>query len=353
MPQTTIREVARAAGVSIGSASDILSDTPRCRYRPDTVARVRAAAAQSGYRPDALARSLRRGRTNFVGVTIGAGTAPVLSALVVHIRTALAAHGFQPVLADLPGTTPDGVRPGDLTPSNFAGIISADLAFETAPLPRSLVEACPTVAVYPTSNADLDCVTVDRARAMEMAVAHLIELGHHRIAFTCLSDGEHPTNEPKLRGWHAAKARYGIDPDGRYSIPVPKEFAGPRTRGHYVADALAALDPLPSALIATSDDIALSVSGVLTGRGWRLPENLSVIGFDGVFYAEYVWPPLTTVAQPLERIAEEAAARLKSLVDARRAGRPLPPARTLVEPQLIVRNSTLPFASWKQPRFAG
>lgn len=353
MPQTTIREVARAAGVSIGSASDILSGSPRSSYRADTIQRVKAAAAETGYRPDALARSLRRGRTNFVAITLGAGGSPMLSALVVHIRAALAAHGFQPVLADLAGLASDGLQAGDLAPSNLAGIISADLAFETTPLPAALLDACPVVTVYPTSNTNIDCVTTDRARAMEMAVAHLVELGHRRIAFTCLSDDAHPTNAPKLRGWRSAKARYGIDADGRYTIPVPREFANPRTRGDYVADAIAALKPTPSALVATSDDIALSASGVLTGRGWRLPENLSMVGFDGVFYAEYVWPPLTTLAQPLKRVAEQASARLKLLVDARGAGSPLPPTCTLIEPELIVRNSTLPVAAWKEPRSAG
>lgn len=348
MAQVTIREVARAAGVSIASVSDILSDTPRCSYRADTVARVRDAASRTGYRPHAMARSLRSGTTNFVGVALGAGVAPLISSLVVNIRHALARHGFQPMLVDFSRLDPARDDASALPMHMLAGLISADLSLEQdgSALPGVAGE-CPIVAVYPTSRIDVDCVTTDRTRAVEMAAGHLVELGHSRIAFGQMANPTHPVNEPKVRGWKNVRERHGIDPDGRYTVSLPIGLSGTEAYARYFADALCRMDPPPSAFISMSDDVALATIGILSSRGWRIPENLSVVGFDGVFYGRFVWPALTTISQPLELIAESAAARLETLIRERRSGETAAPAHQFVEPELVVRSSTLPFASWK------
>lgn len=345
MGTVTIRDVAKKAGVGIASVSDILSGAMRRNYKPDIVARIRHAARELSYRPHSMASALRRQESTLVGIAVSDRLPPIMTSLIGHLRTAAINEGYHPVFLEALAEE-SGALPGR---NLLAGIFSADLALESG-IPTAygvLQKEVPVIALYPNPCRTIDCITTDRARAIGMSVEHLFGLGHRRIAYAEVMAKDNAVIEPKIRGWNEAKLTHGIDPDGRYSIAIPDSVSSIPERAAAVVAVLTQMEAPPTALVCGSDDVALAVIGRLSGLGWRIPENLSVVGFDGVFYGEYCWPPLTTIAQPIERIAQEAVTRLIGRIAAHRDGEIPTVETTLIEPVLRRRGSTCGIEAYK------
>jgi DNA-binding LacI/PurR family transcriptional regulator len=350
----TIREVAKEAQSSITSVSHILRESNGYSYHADTIARVREAADRLGYQAHAAARLLRQQQRTIIGIAVRTEilTRPSLNPLIVATERELAAYDYQTTLIDPSQMIPSHSRTPFPSPEMVAGIISADLSMETK-VPefyQALQTKLPVVALYPVKEATVDYVTTDRACAIEMAVQHLVELGHCRIAFAENIERGGVTTISKMRGWKRARTKYALAAEPEYTINLPEALSNPSritNAGRYIAAAFAAMKRPATALICTGDEMAMSAMRHLQESGVRVPTDVSVIGFDGVSYGEYISPPLTTIAQPWDEIARCSVQRLIELIEQRRSGAVLPqaeppPVARLLKPVLVVRSSTAP-----------
>lgn len=334
MPKTTIREVAQVAGVSIATVSDILRATEKSAcYNGDTAARVRAAAEDLGYEANGAARLLRLKKTNLVGLAINV-EATHLTPLVQAAHKALKEKGYEPIFME--------VGPGYSTSPFFnmqmlAGIISADtkMMSEVPEFYEKLHHKLPVIALYPMPSKSIDCVTTNRIRLIEMAVEHLVALGHRQIAFAEYGPCLFPTDALKVEGWKRALAKFPIDPHPRYRISYDYGTA----KVPAICDALVSMTPPPTALICEIN-CALYVIKHLQTKGWKIPQQFSVVGHGRSDYADLSSPSLTTVLPPLEQVGRIAAERLVQRIVAGGAEKYLPPLQQLVEPTLVIREST-------------
>jgi DNA-binding LacI/PurR family transcriptional regulator len=177
---------------------------------------------------------------------------------------------------------------------------------------------------------DVPSVGVDERAAGEIATQHLIELGHERIGFVAGPEHYLPT-QLKAAGRASAMAAAGIEPDG---LVAYAEF-GIEGGGAALATLLARAEP-PTAVICSSDVMAIGALHEAARQGLRVPDDLSIVGFDGIDASKWSVPELTTVEQPIERIAQTAVETLRSLIE--EPGRQLP--NSYFRPVLRARAST-------------
>ncbi|MFM8531695.1 MAG: LacI family DNA-binding transcriptional regulator [Ilumatobacteraceae bacterium] len=192
----------------------------------------------------------------------------------------------------------------------------------------------PVVAASCRSGVCDSACTDDRA-AERIATEHLLGLGHRRSALVldCATDAQ--TNDERSLGYEDARRQAGLDPDPE--LRFAWDFRGRKAAEAAVADAVVAKGG-PTALVATSDDAAISVIDALEARGRPVPGTLSVVGYDGVAIGAHERIALTTMAQPSRLIA----ARAVEMLEGRIAGETGPPAQSLFESELVVRHSTAP-----------
>lgn len=345
MGAVTLRQIAKEAGVSTTSVSDILQREKGSRYRPETVERVCATAQRMGYQAHAVARMLRQGTTKLIGIAVRTQVLgrESVNPIVVAIENELTSRGYQPVLIDPAQMVPANSQAPFPGPGLIAGIISADLALESE-VPefyQFLAALLPIVALYPLLEAPVDFVTTDRTRAIEMAVEHLVKMGHRRIAFAEILQPDAATSAPKIEGWRRAQIKWNLAPQEGYNLglQVKGELS---TWGQETVASIVALNPRPTAVVCGSDEIALGLIRHANKRGMKLPQELSIVGFNGDEHGEYSYPSLTTLAQPVTEIARVATDRMLELIEWKRAGKTWSPEGHLIEPVLVHRESTAP-----------
>jgi LacI family transcriptional regulator len=178
---------------------------------------------------------------------------------------------------------------------------------------------------------DIPSVGVDERGAAQLATQHLLQLGHRRIAFASGPDYYLPSQE-KEAGWRSALTRAGITPDGWVGHDDFSVEGGLR-----LGRRLLGLDERPTGIICSNDLIAIGVLQAAHEAGVRVPQELSVVGFDGIEASSWTNPPLTTIEQPIDEIAHTAVESLRVLIE---EPRPLP--NSYFRPNLRVRKSTGP-----------
>lgn len=309
-PRVTIREVARAAGVSVATVSKVLND--RYGVSEATATRVRAVIDDLGYESSLVARSLRNQRTNVIGVLV-ADLEPFSAEVLKGVADVL--RGSEYELVAYAGAARAGEHIGweRRHLSRLSGTL-IDGAVLVTPTVTDIVANVPIVAVDPhTGRSDIPAVDADNARGGYLAGEHLVALGHRRIA---MITGRPDLASAQLReeGFRAAmkdgmlagtSVEYvlgGYDPD--------LASGSARTLLDRPADAR------PTAIFASNDATALATIAVAHELGLRVPEDLSVIGFDNVPDAAMSEPGLTTVEQPIREMGRRAAALLVERLDA-------------------------------------
>jgi DNA-binding LacI/PurR family transcriptional regulator len=329
----TLRSLADQLRLSPASVSLVLNRAPAARAIPAaTQERIRAAAAAVGYRPNSLAKSLRHRRTLTVGVMVPEISEGYSALVMSGIEDALLQAGYLYFVASHRHRA-DLIDeyPRLMLDRAVDGLIVVD-----TPLRATL--PVPVVAV--SGHDDVPGVTsivLDHARAASQALTHLRELGHRRIAYI---KGQAFSSDTVIR-WttirEAARAqRLPIDRalvgqlDGESALP---------DLGCAVTRRLLAVRPRFTALFAFNDISALGAIRAIREAGLRVPEDVSVVGFDDIASAAYQNPGLTTVRQPLYEMGQRAADTLVARME--RPGQPAP--RTIsLEPSLIVRGTTAP-----------
>lgn len=327
--RVTITDVAEAAGVSVATVSKVING--RYGVASGTSARVLQVVQDLGYESSLVARSLRSQRTNVIGILV-AEFEPFSAEILKGVGAALR-HSRYEVLAY--AGTRDGVMEGWERRSLFR--LSGTLIDGAVLVTPSVVDVdveIPLVAIDPHMGPEgLPSVQADNPVGAAMATRHLIELGHRRIAFL--------TGRPDLRssvlreeGYRKALAEAGIPLD-------PSLVRG----GYYSRDAVrgSALELLsradrPTAVFAANDLSALGTLDVAQELGLRVPQDLSVIGFDDIPEAVQARPPLTTVRQPIQQMGQVAVEQLLALLD----GRELEQASITLPTSLIRRRTCGP-----------
>jgi LacI family transcriptional regulator len=309
MAMPTIYDVARHAGVSPATVSRVLNG--RSTVDAGLRDRVNAAAAQLGYRPNSLARNLRRSTTNLWAVVISDIDNPFFTALVRGVEDVGQGLGYSVVLCN-----------SDENPDKEADYLRALLAdqisgFIVSPTSRTenlaaLHEAGRAVVAIDRRprNLAVDTVLVDNEHGAREATTHLIEQGFRRIA--CITGPARlSTASRRLRGYRSALRAAGIEPD-----PALERHADFRQRGGYTAMAnLLAARPAPDAVFVTNNLMTVGALECLADNDIRIPDQVGVVGFDDVPWATFIRPPLSTVTQPTYELGRTAATLLKARID--------------------------------------
>lgn len=324
--------MAREAGVSVATVSRVLNGRPHVATR--TRETVMRAARKNQFSTNRSARGLSSGRTGLVGVTLPFVHATYFSLILSGVADALYDHDLRAVVCP---TRHEHEREIGLLERLMGGttdgailILPSESSAELEELDRV---AFPFVVLDPreTLGPGIVSVAAQNAAGAREATRHLLELGHRRIAVISGPDGWTASDE-RLAGHHAALAGAGVLPDpalearGDFTVETGREAA---------LELLARDDP-PTAIFALNDDMALGAIAAAREQGLRVPEDLSVLGFDDSPSAPVVTPALTTVRQPLDEMGRMAVSLLTRLLD----GEQVEHLRIELETKLVVRAST-------------
>jgi DNA-binding LacI/PurR family transcriptional regulator len=333
-----MRDIAAMAGVSQSTVSRVLNDAPtRVPIAPETRERVILAARELGYRPNPLARGLRGASTMLLGAVVRDITDPFFAGAVEALSVEAVAHGYNVVLGQAHGRADEALALTTVLETRHCDAII--LLGDVQNQPRLLADlkdsVVPVVALWQgTSPLDVPTVDVDNAAGVRAGLEHLAALGHTRVAFVSgrpLGD----IRERRAAFEAAMRERFGgVRSD--YVREVQNTPAG----GEEALHDLIALDEPPTAIVTSTDTLAVGVlhAAYMTGRS--VPADLSVVGFDDILLASHTIPALTTLRMPIREIVR---AGVEMAIDAARNGRPTGEPRVeIVAPSLIIRQSTAP-----------
>jgi LacI family transcriptional regulator len=327
---TTIREVANRAQVSQSTVSHVINQT---RFvSEDVKQRVFAAMQALNYQPNALARSLRSGRTNTIGLILPDSANPFFAEIGRKVEAAAYDRGFSVILCNTEGM-PEKERfyLDVLNKKRVDGIILVSVGAPGGALQDLQRQNIPIVAVDRDFENDcLDVVLSDNRLGGLVAVRHLVRLGHRRIACITGPSGINPS-AARATGYAAALDEAGLPLD--QTLIRLGDFH-PES-GWKAAAALLRLPDRPSAIFSCNDLMAMGVLRAAAELNLRVPADLAVVGYDDIELAAYTTPALTTVAQRTAEIAQNAITRLVEKV----ASGDCENTRIILEPQLVVRRS--------------
>ena len=325
----TLEVVARTAGVSPATVSRILNGT--ARVSESKKAAVMEAIRQLNYRPNALARSLAQGRTHSVGVLTQDIASPFYGEALRGVEDALAGTGMVPLFASGQWNLQDEVeRIEHLLSRRVDGIIILTGKLSDEQILAYAGSVPIVVCGRHLEGSNLVSMRVDNVLGARLAVRHLIECGHSRIAHIC-GPAEHVDARDRLRGYQEEMSESGLELFPELIVEADFHEAG----GVLAINQLLASRCSFSAVFAANDQTAFGVQLALSRQGIRVPDDLSVLGFDDLLASSYMIPPLTTVRQPVYEMGCAAAKSLLGMIE----GRPIAPVE-LPPPELIVRASS-------------
>ncbi|QSB17258.1 LacI family DNA-binding transcriptional regulator [Natronosporangium hydrolyticum] len=328
-------DVAQLAGVSHQTVSRVLNDNPR--VHPETRERVLRAIAQLGYRRNAMARGLVSRRSRVLGVvsfdTILFGPASTL--LGIERAARVAGYGVSIVTLERVDRTSVLDATNVLADQGVDGVIIIAPQMSAAAALHNLPNGLVAVAVEAGHDSALPSVAVDQVDGARLAVRHLLELGHETV-WHIAGPSDWLEARDRIEGWRQTLAEAGAT--------VPPVMVGDwSARSGYAAGlALSAIAGV-TAVFAGNDQMALGLLRALHERGIRVPDDISVVGFDDIPEAEFLLPPLTTVRQDFDEVGRRSMALLLDLLDSDAGARTVA-TPSAVRPTLVLRQSTAPRA---------
>jgi DNA-binding LacI/PurR family transcriptional regulator len=330
----TMKDIARLAGVSQSTVSRILNGTPAAiRLSEKTRKRVLAAAREYGYRPNPMARALRGAPTMLVGAIVRDITDPFFASAIDVIAQSARERGYSVVLGHARARADEALELAAVLEARHCDSILLIGDFWEQPLLIEDLEkgVAPVVALWHGSHSHaFHSVNVDNEIGVRKALDHLTELGHKRVAFVGGAPfGDIRDREEAFRSYNTEAGR---SIPSEYVQHVENTFEASQA----ALDLLLRSRRIPSAIVAATDVIAIGLIGAAARYGIRVPEEISIIGFDDVPFAAASVPPLTTVHVPFGEMGEAAVELAVSV------GREEPPQARTFEPRLVVRESTAP-----------
>ena len=347
-PRATIHDVAALAGVSIKTVSRVLRQ--EAKVSPTTRAAVERAVREMGYQPDLSARSLKSNVPNTIGLvrSFESGTSPYLRSgheyvmcLQVGALRATQQLDFGLLLVPVHMQTAKALREMQdrFDRRQVAGYLVPAPVSDLPGLLEGLTKAHIPYAAISPNRLDIagHWVAAAEQSSAEALVLHLIAAGHKHIAYISGAPKSRASTQREA-GWRDALRKAGITPSESW-IEHAEDFTF--DAGRRSAHIMFARTPSPTAVFAASDDIAAGVMNAAQERGMKLPEDLSVVGFDDLEQARKLWPKLTTVHIPFEGLGEMAARQLVSHIQPLRLMEPKPSAQVMLHCDLVTRGSVV------------
>ncbi len=332
----TLRDVADAAGVHAATASRALNPETRRLVNAETARRVLRAAESLGYQPNPIARSLKTAKSRTIGLVIPDLTNPLFPPIVRGIEDVLGQAGYSALIVST-DNDPDReqAQVGSLRSRHVEGLIVATALLEHPLLHQLHDQGVRMVLVNRRADGlDVPCVSADDATGVSLAVKHLAELGHRRIAHLAGPQAT-STGVIRSRAFRTAVVDHELDEDP--SLVVACNYWS-EDEGAKALRKLLDSGTDFTAVVAGNDLIALGCYDVFAERAISCPDDISVVGFNDMPFLDKLRPPLTTVAVPHQQIGVEAARMLLELID-----EPERPSRSVLLPlSLAVRGSTAP-----------
>lgn len=324
----TLKMVAREAGVSASTASRIINRTVNVSDELRTA--VEAAIAKFNFRPNAAARGLALGKTSTIGVISQAMASPFYGQGLRGIETRLQQGGYAPLFMSGNWQEKEEIRcMEELINRGVDGIIMFTGSINDAAL-KAYARKVPIVVTGRALRAKgLVSMQVDDRHGATVAMRHLLDLGHRRIAFVTGFEN-HPDANERLIGYRDALVAAGIPYDPQLVVAGDFHEEGGMQAVYQLMDSNISF----TAMFCVNDETAYGACLALFRKGMRVPEDISVVGFDDLPSSTYRVPPLTSVRQSVQQVGECAAEAMLQLVAGRRPQVTLPPV------ELVVREST-------------
>jgi len=325
----TVKEIAAIAKVSVATVS-------RALQRPEIVSeetrqRIHEVVKRLGYTPNALARNLRTARTRLIIALLPDIANPFFSEVIRGIEQVAHENGYSVLLGETQSSLVREQAYADMVAARQAdGIITMSHRVPAIPIDGRLpvVNACEYV-----KDKKISSVYIDNVAAAGAAVDYLVTLGHRDIAFIA-GPSSSPICVDREQGYQLALQRAKIPANpaltavGDFSIEA----------GERAIDLFLSQGHSFSAVFCSNDEMAIGAMRALISHGLRVPEDVSVVGFDDIRFARYTSPPLTTVAQPKNALGREAMTMLIELLN----DPEVPPRKRVLSADLVVRGSTAP-----------
>ncbi len=337
MARVGIRDVAKAAEVSVTTVSHALSETHQSRVNPETRRHIHEVAARLGYAPNRLASGLRNQRSHLLGLVSDFATSPFAGEMILGAQDAAFERGWVLMVLDSGGNPALEERQlSALQQHQVDGIVYAKMYHQQVQVPDAM-RGVPVVLLDSLDGSGaFSSVVPDEVAAARAAVTELTDAGHVRIGFVNNTD-DIPATFGRLQGYREGLAAAGVEFDADLVIRERPDVWG----GRNGARRLLERDDRPTALFCFHDRQAFGAYQAVRDLGLRIPEDISVVSIDNFeIISEGLWPNLTSVALPHYDMGRWAVTRLlDEIEDAERAG---PPVQIRFECPIIRRDSVAP-----------
>ncbi|WP_314175389.1 LacI family DNA-binding transcriptional regulator [Streptomyces winkii] len=325
---TSIKDVASHAGVSVATVSRVLNDHPA--VRPDTRSRVLTSVTELGYRPNAVARSLRTHHTHTLGLVISDVLNPFFTELARAVEDAARERGYSVIIGNADeraALQEHHVR--TLLERRIDGLLVSPTDGGNAAIREAAAAGIPMVFVDRwIRGVDVPVVHADGRAAVHDLVAHLYALGHRRLAIIG-GPSETTTGDERVAAFRAALGAHGL--------PLPQEYTGQgdfqTESGRRETAAFLDLPEPPEVVFAADNLMALGAMDELRRRGLRVPDDIALAAFDDIPWFLHTDPPITAIAQPTGELGHRAVEALTNLVEGRSA------ASVTLTARLVTRRS--------------
>jgi len=334
---TTIKDIARKTGVSHSTVSRALHGSSL--ISPETVDRIRQAAQEMGYQPSAAARSLKTNRTQVLGVILSSIADPFFNEILFGIEGVAQEKGYSLFIAS---SQHDPIRERKIVQTMMEqrtdGVIICSSSFSAEQGHQLLSYGFPVVVLNNQSADDSFHFSIyhDDVDGSQQVTRHLITLGHRRIAYLGNSRSGRTTSD-RLTGFRDTMRDAGMAVPDEYLFEVA---GGEAHLGYEAMEYFRRLDKMPTAIFCFNDMLAIGALNACAQAGIRVPEQLSIAGFDNITYSAFTNPTLTTFDQPKRVLGIEAAQLLVDLLGYEVGKFPLTQTIKILKGNLLVRNST-------------
>jgi DNA-binding LacI/PurR family transcriptional regulator len=326
----SMKELAKLANVDISTVSRAIGDSPR--VKPETKELIKKLAKEHGYIPDDLARGLVGKQTHTVGVIIPEFINTFYAEMIDGIESVLSNKGFTMLFGKSSFHFANELQYfNTFLSKRVDGIIACTISNDFLKHLRTMNHSIPLVLsdVYSTDSA-FDIVTIDNAFGVQCIIDHLVQLGHTRIGFI----GDKIVTKDRFNAYKKALISFGIHVnDAHVKIGTERYELG----GYLRMKELLSQDNLPTALFAVTDNMAIGAMHAAFEANLRIPEDISIVGFDDIMVSSYLEIPLTTVIQPKFEIGKYSANLLLSRIDDKNSKFM---QQVILKPEMVIRQTT-------------
>ncbi len=329
MSQPTRDEVAKRAGVSTATVSRVLNHRGGTLVSEKLRARVLAVAEEIGYHPNGIARALATGKTHIVALWAPDCFTPFYALVGRHVAQQGVLRHYQVLVNSKLHYVGSHDHTSPFFPWHVDGVLACDIHLQQNPIASGYTRNTPLVGLGTFHETSYDFVGVDLAGGTAQAIRHLVNLGCRRIAYMRNEEAT-PVRDPRTRAYLEVMQEAGLEPE---AIRLPNQQRSVARR--VIVDYVRAYR-LPEAIFCINDEVAIGCSRGLHDLGARLPEDVALVGCDGLPELEYLETPISTIAHPVETMCETAWHFLE-----RRIQDPTAPIQqTTLPTRLVIRASS-------------